>query len=82
MLDRDVFGVQMNQATNHAFEPLVRIFAREIAVAGVEVDPDGRVLDELVDAVEACGRLAVLLVALDPIAMPRGSETLAASINV
>jgi hypothetical protein len=65
MLHRNVLRVQVHQPAHHALEPLIRIVPAQIAVAGIEVDADGRALHEIVDAIQAVGMLAVLLVRLD-----------------
>ena len=53
LLDRDVLGVQVDEPVGDALQPGVGIVAAEVGVAGVEVDADGRALDQVVDAVQA-----------------------------
>jgi len=55
----------VDQAVQDAREPLVGVLAAEVTVARVEVDSDGLAADGLLDAVEAGGEFAVLLVRLD-----------------
>ena len=52
----------MHQSVLDVFEPCDGILAGDIAVAGVEVDADGRRIDQCEDAVKPGGRLGVLLV--------------------
>ena len=42
MLNADVFGVQMDRSLDNPLEPCVRVLAREVGIAGVEVDAHGR----------------------------------------
>src|ERR1039458_3271186 len=65
LLDGDVLGVQVHQPFDHALQPLVGILPAQEGVAGVEVDADAGALDQSLDAVQAVGMFAVLLVALD-----------------
>src|SRR5437867_9491309 len=66
LLDGNVFGVQVNESADYFLQPLVRIMAAEIAVARVEVDPNGRALHQFIDTVQPLGVFAVLLVRLEP----------------
>ena len=56
----------MHQTACDPVEPLVRVLAGQVAIAGVEVDADGRTFDQFVYVVQAVGRFAVLLMALQP----------------
>ena len=82
LLDGDVLGMEVNEAGNDLGQPLVRILAAQIGVAGVEIDADGGAFDQLGDAVEPGGMFAILLVRFRPMRMPRGSATFAASMSV
>src|SRR5262245_15341185 len=58
LLDGNVFGVDMDAMGNNALEPLVRVVATEVAVAGIKVDPDTWALYEAIDAIESIGMFA------------------------
>ena len=57
-----VLGVQMHQMIHDFCKPLVRIMAAQVAVAGVEVYPDGRAFHQFANTIETGGVFAVLLV--------------------
>jgi hypothetical protein len=65
LFDGDILGVQMNEAFDNAFEPGIGIMTAQEGIAGVEVDADRPALDQGMDAIEAFGELAVLLMALE-----------------
>src|ERR1035441_2014217 len=65
LLDGDVLGVQVHEALHDALQPLVGIVSAQEGVASIEVDADAGALDQALDAIQAVGVLAILLVALD-----------------
>jgi len=64
MLDRNVLGMQVHQPLDHAIQPRIHILPGQVRIARVEVDANGRRLDQVVDAVEAVWRPRVLSVGL------------------
>lgn len=65
LADGDVLGVEVDEAVEDMFEPGVGVVAAEVAVTGIEVDSDGGVFYQVIDAVESIGEFAVLLVGFD-----------------
>lgn len=51
MFDGDVLGMEMDEAIEHSFQPGIGVLARQVGIAGVQIDADARGFDQAPDSV-------------------------------
>ena len=80
LFDRDVFGVDVNQAVFDPLQPRDRVLAPEVRIARIEIGADERRIDQVQDAVVLGGDQGIGLVHLQAELDAARAQTLEASM--